>query len=77
MVRTKATKVSAAILLLAFMAAPLLAQNSEIEVGGLGLISDYSSLNVANGGASGKVGPDLGFSGGFVRKACCSFLAMM
>jgi hypothetical protein len=39
----------------------------ELEIGALGLISDYRSVNVSGpGGASGKVGPGLGFSGGFV-----------
>lgn len=39
----------------------------ELEVGALGLISDYRAVTVSGpGGASGKVGPGLGFSGGFV-----------
>lgn len=46
-------------------AVPAAAQN-EFEVGALGLISDYRSVGVSNGNASGDVGPGLGFSGGFV-----------
>ena len=43
------------------------AQDKELEIGALGLISDYRSVGVAGpGGASGSVGPGLGFSGGFV-----------
>jgi hypothetical protein len=39
----------------------------ELEVGALGLISDYRAVTVSGpGGASGEVGPGLGFSGGFV-----------
>lgn len=41
--------------------------DSSVEVGALGLISDYRSVGVSNGaGQSGSVGPGLGFSGGFV-----------
>lgn len=48
------------------LTAPAMAQ-SQMEVGGLGAISTYSSLGVSNnGGASGDVGPGLGFQGGFV-----------
>lgn len=40
---------------------------TELELGALGLISDYRSVSVSGpGGASGKVAPGLGFSGGFV-----------
>ena len=40
---------------------------TELELGALGLISDYRSVGVSGpGGASGKVGPGFGFSGGFV-----------
>jgi hypothetical protein len=45
-------------------AAPGFAQ--QYEVGALGLISDYTSLNVANSSTSGTVGPGFGFSGGFL-----------
>ncbi len=40
---------------------------TELELGALGLISDYRSVSVSGpGGASGKAGPGFGFSGGFV-----------
>jgi len=40
---------------------------TELELGALGLISDYRSVDVSGpGGASGQAGPGLGFSGGFV-----------
>ena len=39
----------------------------EVEIGALGLISDYRSVTVSGpSGATGKAGPGLGFSGGFV-----------
>jgi hypothetical protein len=38
----------------------------EYEIGALGLISDYTSVNVANPTQSGTVGPAFGFSGGFI-----------
>ncbi len=47
------------------LSAPAAAQ-SEMEIGALGLISDYMSLDVSNTARSGNVGPGLGFSGGFV-----------
>ncbi len=47
------------------VAAPAAAQ-SEIEIGALGMISDYMSLDVSNTARSGSVGPGFGFSGGFV-----------
>lgn len=37
-----------------------------LEVGALGLISDYRSVQVSNASSTGSVGPGLGFSGGFV-----------
>jgi len=37
----------------------------EFEVGGLGLISAYSSNNVSNSATSGTLSPELGFSAGF------------
>ena len=51
-------------LALCLLAAPGFAQ--QYEIGALGLISDYTSLNVANAGQTGTVGPGLGFSGGFI-----------
>ena len=47
------------------LAAPVAAQ-SEVEIGALGLISDYTSLDVSNSARSGNVGPGFGFSGGFI-----------
>lgn len=47
--------------------APSAFAENELELGALGLISDYRSVGVSGpGGASGQVGPGLGFSGGFV-----------
>jgi len=54
-----------ALALVTSFAAPAAAQN-QFEVGALGLISDYRSVGVSNGGASGDLGPGFGFSGGFV-----------
>ncbi len=65
-VQTKLRKIATLAVMSGLLATSALAQNSEIEVGALGLISDYTSLNVANGPAAGNVGPGLGFSGGFV-----------
>ncbi|MCB1019659.1 MAG: outer membrane beta-barrel protein [Bryobacterales bacterium] len=43
------------------------AQNKELEIGALGLISDYRAVTVSGpSGATAKAGPGLGFSGGFV-----------
>lgn len=47
------------------LAAPAAAQ-SELEIGVLGLISDYNSLTATNPTRSGDTGPDLGFGGGFL-----------
>lgn len=52
-------------LALGLSAAPVFAQD-KYELGALGLVSDYRSVGVANGGASGEVGPGFGFSGGFI-----------
>jgi hypothetical protein len=49
---------------LCLWAAPSFAQ--QYEIGALGLISDYTSVNVANATTSGTVGPGFGFSGGFI-----------
>ncbi len=49
---------------LCLWAAPSFAQ--QYEVGALGLISDYTSVNVSNPTQSGTVGPTFGFSGGFL-----------
>jgi hypothetical protein len=49
---------------LCLWAAPSFAQ--QYEIGALGLISDYTSVNVANASQSGTVGPTFGFSGGFL-----------
>ena len=65
-VQTILHKVATLAVMSGLLATAALAQNSEIEVGALGLISDYTSLDVANAGATGNVGPGLGFSGGFV-----------
>jgi hypothetical protein len=45
------------------LATPASAQ-SELEIGVLGLISDYNSLTASNPSNSGDVGPGLGFGGG-------------
>ena len=46
---------------------PSASAQKELEIGALGLISDYRAVTVTgSGGSSGKVGPGLGFSGGFV-----------
>lgn len=47
------------------LAAPASAQ-SEVEIGILGMISDYKSLTASNPSNSGEVGPSLGFGGGFL-----------
>lgn len=60
--------------LLAFLAlagslvptAALAQKQSEMEIGALGMITDYRSVGVSGPGGSGNVGPGLGFSGGFV-----------
>ena len=62
--KTLVPTLAAAALALA-LAGPASAQ-SEIEIGALGLISDYTSLDVSNSARSGAVGPALGFSGGFI-----------
>ncbi len=46
-------------------AVPAAAQN-QYEIGALGLVSDYRSVAVSNGGSTGEVGPGFGFSGGFI-----------
>lgn len=56
---------TAATLLFVALATPASAQ-SEVEVGVLGLISDYKELTVSNPTTSGDVGPGLGFGGGFL-----------
>lgn len=47
------------------LATPASAQ-SQVEIGVLGLISDYKSLTASNPTNSGKVRPGLGYGGGFV-----------
>ena len=61
----KASPFIALALALGLSAVPSAAQN-EFEVGALGLVSDYQSVAVSNGGASGDVKPGFGFSGGFI-----------
>jgi hypothetical protein len=52
---------------LAAVLPPSALAEGELELGALGLISDYRSLTVSGpSGASGEVGPGFGFSGGFV-----------
>lgn len=51
--------------LFAVLATPASAQ-SELEIGVLGLISDYNSLTANNATRSGDTGPALGFGGGVV-----------
>lgn len=66
---TKAATLLGVVLLAGLLVQPAAAQriDPEIEIGALGLISDYRSVGVSNGaGQSGSVGPGLGFSGGFV-----------
>jgi hypothetical protein len=58
------TLLAGSLLGLCLLASPGLAQ--QYEIGALGLISDYTSVNVANATQSGTVGPAFGFSGGFI-----------
>ena len=61
----KSIPAAAAILALSH-GAPGWAQSGNIELGALGLISDYRSVTVANSDRAGDIGPGSGFSGGFI-----------
>ena len=64
MVKRLALATAAAALALG-LATPASAQ-SELEIGVLGLISDYNSLTATNPARTGDAGPSLGFGGGFL-----------
>jgi opacity protein-like surface antigen len=64
MVKRLVLATAAAALFVAF-ATPASAQ-SEVEIGVLGLVSDYNELTASNASNSGDVGPGLGYGGGFL-----------